>query len=107
MTPEMLSIIGVGIVLAGIILNGQRNLRADYRALRAEIERRFEQVERRFEQVDRRFEQVDRRFEQVDRRFEHVEGRITALDRGQARLEGLLEGLREAVTGRRAAASDD
>ncbi len=100
MTPEVLSIIGVGIVLAGIILNGQRNLRADYRALRAEIERRFEQVERRFEQVDRRFEQVDRR-------FEHVEGRITALDRGQARLEGLLEGLREAVTGRRAAASDD
>ena len=100
MTPEVLSIIGVGIVLAGIILNGQRNLRADHRALRAEIERRFEQVERRFEQVDRRFEQVDRR-------FEHVEGRITALDRGQARLEGLLEGLREAVTGRRAAASDD
>ncbi len=93
MTPEVLSIIGVGIVLAGIILNGQRNLRAE--------------IERRFEQVERRFDQVDRRFEQVDRRFEHVEGRITALDRGQARLEGLLEGLREAVTGRRAAASDD
>ncbi len=78
MTPEMHSIIGVGIVLAGIILNGQRNLRAE----------------------------IERRFDQVDRRFEHVEGRITALDRGQARLEGLLEGLREAVTGRRAAASD-
>ena len=78
MTPEVLSIIGVGIVLAGLILNGQRNLRADYRALRAEIERRFERVEER----------------------------LSALERGQAKLEGLLEGLREAISGRRVAADD-
>ena len=76
MTPEVLSIIGVGIVLTGIILNGQRNARSDSRALRSDIERRFERVEER----------------------------ISVLDRGQARLEGLLEGLREAVSGRRAAA---
>lgn len=78
MTPEVLSIIGVGIVLAGIILNGQRNLRADYHALRAEMERRFERIEER----------------------------LSALERGQAKLEGLLEGLREAISGRRAAADD-
>ena len=76
MTTEVLSIIGVGIVLAGIILSGQRNLRADYHALRAELERRFEQE------------------------------RLSALERGQAKLEGLLEGLREAISGRRAAADD-
>ena len=78
MTPEVLSIIGVGIVLAGIILNGQRNLRTDHHALRAEMERRFERLE----------------------------GRLSALERGQAKLEGLLEGLREAISGRRAAADD-
>ena len=82
MTPEVLSIIGVGIVLAGIILTGQRNLRAelraDYHTLRAEMERRFERVEER----------------------------LSALQRGQARLDGLLDGLREAISGRRAAADD-
>ena len=78
MTPEVLSIIGVGIVLAGIILSGQRNLRADYLALRAEMERRFERIEER----------------------------LSTLERGQAKLEGLLEGLREAISGRRAAADD-
>ena len=78
MTTEVLSIIGVGIVLAGIILNGQRNLRADYLALRAEMERRFERIEER----------------------------LSTLERGQAKLEGLLEGLREAISGRRAAADD-
>ena len=44
MTPEVFSIIGVGIVLAGIILTGQRTARADYRALRAEIEQHFERL---------------------------------------------------------------
>ena len=86
MTPEVPSIVGVGIVLAGITLNGQRNARADYRALRSDIERRFERVQ------------------------EHIsalEQRIAVLDRGQAKLEGLLEGLREAVSGRCAAAGDD
>ena len=78
MTTEVHSIIGVGIVLAGIILNGQRNLGADYHALRAEMERRFERVEER----------------------------LSALERGQAKLEGLLEGLREAISGRRTAADD-
>ena len=47
MTPEVLSIIAVGTVLAGIIFNGQRSARSDYRALRSEIERRFERVEGR------------------------------------------------------------
>ncbi len=78
MTPEVLSILGVGIVLAGLILNGQRNLRTDYLALRAEMERRFERIEER----------------------------LSTLERGQAKLEGLLEGLREAISGRRAAADD-
>ena len=78
MTPEVLSIIGVGIVLAGIILSGQCSLRADCHALRAEIERLLERVEER----------------------------LSAVERGQAKFEGLLEGLREAISGRRAAADD-
>ena len=128
MTPEVLSIIGVGIVLAGIILNGQRNARADSRALHSEIERRFGGVEDRMTAIEGRMTAIEgriaaleqrmtaleqlmtaleQRITVVEQRITVVEQRITVLDRGQAKLEGLLEGLREAITGRRAAAGDD
>ena len=58
------TIVGVGAVLAGIILNGQRIQRAEMQAQREAI--------------------------------------ISLLER-MAHLEGLLEGLREAITGRRVA----
>ena len=64
MSMELTAIIGVGVTLAGIILNGQRIQRADMQAQREAI--------------------------------------ISLLER-MAHLEGLLEGLREAITGRRMA----
>ena len=64
MSMELIAIIGVGVTLAGLILNGQRYQRADMQALREAI--------------------------------------ISLLER-MAHLEGLLEGLREAITGRRVA----
>ena len=67
-TLAVLSIIStvllVGIGLAGLILNGQRELKREIEALRAEV---------------------------------------VMLRERMAHLEGLLEGLREAITGRRAA----
>ena len=36
-------------------------------------------------------------------RIDRLENRLAAVEHGQAKLEGLLEGLREAITGRRAA----
>ena len=44
------------------------------------------------------------RFERLEARFAAVEARLAAVERGQAKLEGLLEGLREAIAGRTAAA---
>ena len=35
-----------------------------------------------------------------DERFERLETRMAAMEHGQAKLEGLLEGLREAIAGR-------
>ena len=71
MSMELIALIGIGVTvistgvaLAALILNTQRNLRADMQALREEIVSLRERV---------------------------------------AHLEGLLEGLREAITGRRVA----
>lgn len=64
MTPEIWTIIGVGVALAGLILTGQRSIRKDIGELRTDL---------------------------------------TALRERMAHLEGLLEGLREAITHGRAA----
>ncbi len=37
MTPEIISILTVGIALAGLILNGQRQMRAEFTDLRREV----------------------------------------------------------------------
>ena len=73
MSMELIALIGIGVTvistgvaLAALILNSQRNLRADMQAQREAI--------------------------------------ISLLER-MAHLEGLLEGLREAITGRRVADS--
>ena len=69
------TIISVGVALAALILNTQRNLRADMQAQRDEAKAEFKAQR---------------------------EVIINLLER-MAHLEGLLEGLREAITGRRVA----
>lgn len=39
-------------------------------------------------------------FAHQNERFDRMEARLAALEHGQAKLEGLLEGLREAIAGR-------
>ena len=72
---EMITIVAVGVGLASLILNGQKNVREDIKSLEA-------------------------RFDRIDARFEKLEVRMGTMERQQAKLEGLLEGLREAISGR-------
>lgn len=83
---EMITIIAVGIGLAGLILNGQKNVREELKDFKV--------------QVNARLDQMDERFEKLDARFERLEARMGTMERQQAKLEGLLEGLREAISGR-------
>ena len=90
---EMITIIAVGIGLAGLILNGQKIIREDMKDFKA-------QVNARLDQMDGRLDQMDGRLDQMDARFERLEARMGTMERQQAKLEGLLEGLREAISGR-------
>ena len=90
---EMITIIAVGVGLAGLILNGQKNIRA-------QIDQRLDLIGQRLDLMDGRLDQMDVRFDQVDARFEKLEMRMGTMERQQAKLEGLLEGLREAISGR-------
>ena len=87
---ELIAIIGTGIALAGLIGTGQRGLRAELGGLRTE-------------QHGIRAEMRDR-FNAMDTRLTAIEHQQGELRERMAHLEGLLDGLREAITGRRGAA---
>ena len=93
MSMELIALIGIGVTaisigvaLAALILNTQRNLRADmqaeFKSVRAEMQTQREETKTEFKA--------------------QREIIISLLER-MAHLEGLLEGLREAIAGRRVA----
>ena len=72
MSGEILAILAVGVALAGVILTSNRGVRQDM----AQMESR------------------------LDKRISGLESQIGELRERMAHLEGLLQGLREAITGR-------
>ena len=89
MTPDLIAIIVASAALAGLILRqGARH------------DKRSDDLKR---EVSEQFAKVDERFDKVDERFRSLENRMTQIEKQQAKLEGLLEGLREALTYNRAA----
>ena len=76
MSGEIIAILAVGVALAGVILNSNRGLRQDVRQDIARLESR------------------------LDERISGLESQFGELRERMAHLEGLLEGLREAITGR-------
>ena len=76
MTPELIAIIAVGLTVVGVVL-------------------------RQGSRLDKRIDDLK---QEVSERFKSLEDRLTQVgEKQQATLEGLLEGLREALTYNRAA----
>ena len=82
MTPEAWTVIGTGVVILIAIAAFSRQLRSEMRELRVELNGLRDQVSNQVYGI-------------------HAE--IGRLRERMAKLEGLLEGLREAITGRKAA----
>ena len=98
---EVITMIAVGVGISGLILNGQRNIREEMRNSEARLREEMRNSEARLRQ------EMDARFEKVEGRLEKIEGRLGVLELQQAKLEGLLEGLREAISGRAMAQNKD
>ena len=115
MSPELIAILAVGIALAGLLLDTWRVLRGDTRAIREEmraIRGEMRAARRRGLFAEPAPFAVRGPHEGLSLRRETQE-RLATLDRGYselrerlARLEGLLDGLREAVAGRRTEAAE-
>ena len=72
----LVAVLAIGATLGGLILTGNRGLRQDMRQDMAQLESRLRDD------------------------IKQLGDRVGRLEHGQAKLEGLLEGLREAISGR-------
>ena len=100
MSPELIGILTVGAILlsagiamAGLMVANNRALRLDIASLETRLRDEIKQSEAR----------LRRELSGLRDDLKQLEQRVARLEHGQARLEGLLEGLREAITQARAA----
>ncbi len=77
MTPDMIAIITVGVALAGLMVF------------------MFQMTHKRLDSLDQRCVRIEQRMEQ---RFDTFETRFSVLEQRQARLEGLMEGIRDMLS---------
>ena len=90
MSGEMIAIVAVGVALAGVILTATRGLRQDMGRLEARLDERIGALESR----------LNVSIKALESRFDAMEHQFGELRERMAHLQGLLEGLREAITGR-------
>ena len=100
MAADIWTVAGVAIALAAINIGLFAWLRADIREVRGELGEFRTQTAAKFEEARA---QTAKQFEDVRAQFEETNAQIGQLRERMAHLEGLLDGLREAVAGRRAA----
>ena len=91
MTPELIAILAVGAAIVGVVLNARCAARKDIGDLRAELNAKIDGI---------RTEIGNLRAE-LNAKIDGIRTEIGNLRERMARLEGLLEGLREAISGRR------
>ena len=112
MSPELIGILAVGVALGGVIIAGQRRLEGRHErgmaALESRLESRMSALESGMAALESRLEKrisalesrLESRMSALESRVEAVEHGLADLRERMARLEGLLDGLREAIVGR-------
>ncbi len=122
----LIAILAVGATLGGLILATSRGLRQDIRQDMARLESRLDakikesesrldaKIKESESRLDAKIDGVDAKIDGLDAKIDRLEARmredikqlsdrVARVEYSQAKLEGLLEGLREAITGRAAA----
>ena len=105
----LVAVLAIGATLAGVILTSNRGLRKDMREDMKQGESRLREdigkLETRLdEKINGSESRLDERIERLESRLrddiKQLGDRVGRMEHSQAKLEGLLEGLREAITGR-------
>ena len=96
MSPEFYTIIGVAIALGGLIINSHRSLSASMAETRKEFREEIRALRKEFH------EEIRAVRKELNALRDQMHKEIAALSERVARLEGLIDGLRDAVTGKAA-----
>ena len=100
MPPELAQWIPPAVIV-GVMLYLHRVTREDMKQMEARLESRFDS---RMDRMETRLrEDMAQLRNDMSQDMERLDGRVARLEHGQAKLEGLLEGLREAITHRNVA----
>ena len=94
----LIAVVAVGATLAGLMLSGQRAIRAELAAQRQEFSAELAAQRREFSA------ELGAQRREFNERFTALEQHIAELRERMAHLEGLLDGLREAIAIPRGAA---
>ena len=97
----LVAVLAIGATLAGVILTSNRGLRKDMREDMKQGESRLRDDMKQGE--SRLREDMGKLESRLRDDIKQLGDRVGRLEHSQAKLEGLLEGLREAITGRIAA----
>ncbi len=105
---SILPIIVVGLTLASLSIAQARGHRADMHRLEARMDAKIDALEAKMDtRIDALEAKMDTRIDaleaKMDGRFEGLGIELGSLRERMAHLEGLMDGLREAITGRKAA----
>ena len=105
----LVAVLAIGASLAGVILTSNRGLRKDMREDMKQGESRLREdmgkLESRLrDDIGKLGSRLDERIDRLESRMrddiKQLGDRVGRMEHSQAKLEGLLEGLREAITGR-------
>ena len=108
MTPEAWTVVGTGVVVLIAIATSYRHLRAEMKAIRDEFRGEMKAIRDEFRGEMKAIRDEFRGEMKAVRdefrgEMNQVHTEVGGLRERMAKLEGLLEGLREAITGRKAA----
>ena len=90
MDPVQITMLGVGVALAALIVTMNGSLRRD--------------MDKRFEGVDKRFDAIEKRF---DERFDGIDARLRLVEQGLAEVKGRLALVESYVLGRTESAAGE
>ena len=94
----LVAVLAIGATLAGLILTGNRGLRQNIRQDMARLETRLDE---RISGLEERLrEDMGKMESRLREDMKQLSERVARVEHSQAKLEGLLEGLREAIAGR-------
>ena len=103
MPPELAQWIPPAVIV-GVMLYLHRATRQDMAQLRQDVRQSEAQLREDMKGLASRLEsRMDRMESRMGEDMKRLDGRVARLEHGQAKLEGLLEGLREAITHRNVA----